>query len=98
MSAEKEKALIEFLYEQGEALLDFLKKNDYTGEYNQISLYVMPDLDYEGVTKYDYLSASLTQWYDNGDPKRTVTKTSNLYNEAPTQTEYIFKENGVRHE
>ena len=77
MITKKESALLDRLYRMGEELADFMKKNGYSREdFQMVSLNIGIDRVANG-RKYNYISATTTNYNDDGRPYRIVSETIN---------------------
>ena len=90
MINDKEKALLDFVYHQGEELIKFLKNNHYGEEHKQISLYVLRGQVYYG-KKVDYIRAASSYWRKENVLHRIVSKSTDYNTGKPEMNESKYE-------
>ena len=90
MVSKKEKILLDYMYEQAQNLLDFMRRNGYE-DYQHTAITAMLDKDDD---KYNFICVDATQM-EHHESVRRVSKQYDMVNETSNYKEWVKgEENG----
>ena len=84
----KEKALLDFMYEKANDILDYCHRNGVTVP---TSIHIHPDYN-GGEVIYDYRNVSFSEGYESGRVKRIVSLHYNGYEEKAEYDESLYED------